>query len=111
MEGLTAQCMSEYVALSCSDAGAMDEEKMVKFFDLIAKRTDLTVGYLMGLDQVLELMHDSFKTEVLSLEDTIGGTKTTPTILEGAIGTRSTTLEGYHPTIWGSVAKLSATTQ
>ena len=56
-------------------------------------------------------MHDSFKAEVLGLEDAVGGTKATATMLEGAIGTRSTTLEGCHPTIWGSVAELSATAQ
>ena len=53
----------------------------------------------MGLDRVLELMHESIRSEVLGLEDAVGGTKATATMLEGAIGTRSPNLEGGHPTL------------
>ena len=111
MEGLTAQHMSKYVASLMTDSGELDKGKMVEFFDTILKRIDLAVGYSMGLDRVLELMHESIRSEVLGLEDAVGGTKATATMLEGAIGIRSPSLEGSHPILWGSVAELSSTTQ
>ena len=111
MEGVTAQHMSEYVVSSFTDTGELDEAEMVEFFDTISKRIDLAVGYSMGLDRVLELMHKSIRSEVLGLEDAVGGTKVTATMLEGAIDIRSPSLEGSHPSLWGSVAELSSTTQ
>ena len=56
-------------------------------------------------------MHESIRSEILSLEDSVGGTKAVTTMLEGSLATRAPALESCHPTVWGSVAELSATLQ
>ena len=91
--------MCKYVSGSFGDTGTMDADKMAEFFEAISKRIDLAVGYSMGLDRVLELIHKSIRSEILRSEDSVGGTKANTMMLEGAIGTRSLSLEGCHPTV------------
>ena len=69
------------------------------------------MGYTMGTERLAELLYEAVRGEIANLEELIGGTKAITTMLEGAIGTRCKSIEGCHPTIWGSVAELSTTTK
>ena len=51
-----------------------------------ADRLDLSVGYSIGLERLVELLRESLQSEILLLEDKIGGTKATTTMIEGAVG-------------------------
>ena len=110
-DGITAQSANTEIKLSLDDSGNPDEAKVKAFFEAVATRLDLAVGYSMGTERMTELLYEAFRTEVATLEESIGGTKAITTMLEGAIGTRCKSIEGCHPTLWGSVAELSTTTK
>ena len=46
---------------------------------------------------------------MLTMDKAISGTKAIMTMIEGDVGKRTKALEGCHPTVWGSIAKLCAT--
>ena len=110
-EGLSVQHMNRVVAESCDDAGNPATDKFREFHDAIAVHLDLLVSYSMDLDWLIELLQDSIHDKILALEDKVGETKATTTMLEGILGSWCKTVEGCHHTLWGSVAELSITLQ
>ena len=110
-DGITASKANTDIKSSLDENGHPDEEKVKAFFEAVATRLDLAVGYTMGTERMAELLYEAFKMEVATLEESIGGTKAITTMIEGTIGTRCKSIEGCHPTLWGSVAELSTTTK
>ena len=110
-DGLTAKHVNELIKASADANGNPDADKLQEFHDAVAIRLDLSVGYSMGLERLLDLLKESLQAEIIALEDKVGGTKATTTMIEGAVGSRCKTMEGCHPTLWGSVAELSTTIQ
>ena len=65
----------------------------------------------MGAERFVELLRYSLQAEIFALEDKMGGTKATTTMLKGAVSSHCKTLEGCHSTLWGAVAEVSTTLQ
>ena len=86
------------------------KEALRNYYDGLDGRIDLTVAYCHGMETLIEMLQRAMESEMVSMDEAISGTKAIVTMLEGDVGKRAQALEGCHPTVWGSIAELSATT-
>ena len=89
---------------------SLPKEALRSYYDGLDGRIDLTVAYYHGMETLIEMLQHAMASKMLTMDKAVSGMKAIVTMLEGDVGKRTQALEGCHPTVWGSIAELSATT-
>ena len=109
LEGPSAAALRQSLDTVWELGQSPPKEALRSYYDGLDGRIDLTVAYCHGMETLIEMLQRAMASEMLTMDKAVSGTKAIVTMLEGDVGKRSQALEGCHPTVWGSIAKLSAT--
>ena len=110
MDGLSAAALRKSVDTVRELDQSPPKEALRNYYDRLDGHIDLTVAYCHGMETLIEMLQQTMSSEMLTMDEAISGTKAIVTMLEGDVGKRAQALEGSHPTVWGFIAELSATT-